>query len=82
MQGDTVQVSRGPAAGMIAIKHLGTNGRVAGSGLTRRIPWRIPIILPICWRSIAQTLIPVAMIFAMGFYINRRKFANVTFAVA
>ena len=25
-QGDTVQVSRGPAAGMIAIKHLGTNG--------------------------------------------------------
>ncbi len=26
LQGDTVQVSRGPAAGMIAIKHLGTNG--------------------------------------------------------
>ena len=26
MQGDTVGVSRGPAAGMIAIKHLGTNG--------------------------------------------------------
>ncbi len=26
LQGDSVQVSRGPAAGMIAIKHLGTNG--------------------------------------------------------
>ena len=26
LQGDTVNVSRGPAAGMIAIKHLGTNG--------------------------------------------------------
>ena len=26
LQGDTVQVSRGPAAGMIAIKQLGTNG--------------------------------------------------------
>ncbi len=26
MQGDTVNVSRGPAAAMVAIKQLGTNG--------------------------------------------------------
>ena len=26
LQGDTVEVSRGPAAAFIAIKHIGTNG--------------------------------------------------------
>lgn len=43
LQGDTVQVSRGPAAAMIAIKHVGTNG---GDGLVpiQLIRWRIPII--------------------------------------
>jgi K+-transporting ATPase ATPase A chain len=30
---------------------------------------------------VAQTLIPVAMLFALGFYINKKKFAYVTFAI-
>ena len=80
LQGDTVQVSRGPAAGMIAIKHLGTNGG-GWFGANSAHPLENPDYITNMLEMIVQTLIPVAMIFAMGFYINRRKFANVTFAV-
>jgi K+-transporting ATPase ATPase A chain len=80
MQGDTVQVSRGPAAGMIAIKHLGTNGG-GYFGANSAHPLENPDYFTNILEMVSQTLIPVAMIFALGFYINRRKFANVTFAV-
>jgi K+-transporting ATPase ATPase A chain len=80
MQGDTVQVSRGPAAGMIAIKHLGTNGG-GWFGANSAHPLENPDYFTNMLEVIVQVLIPVAMIFAMGFYINRKKFANVTFAV-
>lgn len=80
LQGDTVQVSRGPAAGMIAIKHVGTNGGGwygANSAHPLENPDYFTNMLEIC----AQALIPIAMVFALGFYINRRKFAYVTFAI-
>src|SRR3984957_11129780 len=80
LQGDTVQVSRGPAAGMIAIKHLGTNGG-GYFGANSAHPLENPDYFTNMLELVAQTLIPVAMIFALGFYINRRKFANVTFAI-
>jgi potassium-transporting ATPase potassium-binding subunit len=80
MQGDTVQVSRGPAAGMIAIKHLGTNGG-GYFGANSAHPLENPDYFTNILEMVAQLLIPVAMIFALGFYINRQKFANVTFAV-
>jgi K+-transporting ATPase ATPase A chain len=80
MQGDTVQVSRGPAAGMIAIKHLGTNGG-GYFGANSAHPLENPDYFTNILEMVAQLLIPVAMIFALGFYINRKKFANVTFAV-
>jgi len=80
LQGDTVQVSRGPAAGMIAIKHLGTNGGGwfgANSAHPLENPDYFTNILEIC----TQALIPMALVFALGFYINRKKFAYVTFAI-
>ena len=80
LQGDTVQVSRGPAAGMIAIKHLGTNGG-GWFGANSAHPLENPDYFTNMLELIAQTVIPVAMIFAMGFYINRRKFAYVTFII-
>lgn len=80
MQGDTVQVARGPAAGMIAIKHLGTNGG-GYFGANSAHPLENPDYFTNMIEMVAQTLIPVAMIFALGFYINRKKFANVTFAI-
>jgi potassium-transporting ATPase potassium-binding subunit len=80
MQGDTVQVSRGPAAGMIAIKHLGTNGG-GWFGVNSAHPFENPDYFTNMLEVIVQVLIPMAMIFALGFYINRKKFANVTFAI-
>src|SRR6185437_7352817 len=80
LQGDTVQVSRGPAAGMIAIKHLGTNGGGwfgANSAHPLDNPDYFTNMLEIC----TQALIPMALVFALGFYINRKKFAYVTFAI-
>jgi len=80
LQGDTVQVSRGPAAGMIAIKHLGTNGG-GWFNANSAHPLENPNYFTNMLEIIVQTLLPIAMIFALGFYINRRKFANVIFGI-
>ena len=80
LQGDTVNVSRGPAAGMIAIKHLGTNGG-GWFGANSAHPLENPNYFTNMLEMIIQVLIPMAMIFALGFYIKRRKFANVIFGV-
>lgn len=80
MQGDTVGVSRGPAAGMIAIKHLGTNGG-GWFGANSAHPLENPNYLTNMVEMIAQMLIPIAMVFALGFYVNRRKFAWVIYGV-
>jgi potassium-transporting ATPase potassium-binding subunit len=80
LQGDTVQVSRGPAAAMIAIKHLGTNGG-GWFNANSAHPLENPDYFTNMIEVIAQCLIPIAMIFALGFYINRKKFAWVTFII-
>ncbi len=80
MQGDTVQVSRGPAAGMIAIKHLGTNGG-GWFNANSAHPFENPNYFTNMLEVIAQVLIPIAMLFALGFYIKRKKFAYVIFGV-
>lgn len=80
LQGDSVQVSRGPAAGMIAIKHLGTNGG-GWFGANSAHPLENPNYLTSSVELIAQLIIPIAMIFALGYYIKRKKLARVIFAV-
>ncbi len=80
LQGDSVTVSRGPAAGMIAIKHLGTNGG-GWFGANSAHPLENPNYFTNMLEVIAQVLIPMAMIFALGFYIRKTKFANIIFGV-
>lgn len=80
LQGDPVQVSRGPAAAMIAIKHLGTNGG-GWFGANSAHPLENPSYFTAMLQLILQVIIPIAMIFAMGFYIQRKKFAYVIFGV-
>lgn len=80
LQGDTVNVSRGPAAGMIAIKHLGTNGG-GWFGANSAHPLENPNYFTYMTEMVAQVLIPIAMIFALGFFINRKKFAYIVFAI-
>ncbi|MBC7423019.1 MAG: potassium-transporting ATPase subunit KdpA, partial [Ferruginibacter sp.] len=80
LQGDSMQVSRGPAAGMIAIKHIGTNGG-GWFGANSAHPLENPNYFTNMLEVITQCLIPIAMIFALGFYIKRKKFAYVIFGV-
>jgi len=80
LQGDTVQVSRGPAAAMIAIKHVGTNGG-GWFGANSAHPLENPNYFTNMLEMVMQVIVPVAMIFALGFYIRNKKFARVIFIV-
>ncbi|WP_339071595.1 potassium-transporting ATPase subunit KdpA [Chitinophaga sp. 180180018-3] len=80
MQGDTVNVSRGPAAGFVAIKHLGTNGG-GFFGANSAHPLENPNYVTWMTEMVAQVVIPIAMVFALGMFIQKRKFANVIFGI-
>ncbi|WP_299291560.1 potassium-transporting ATPase subunit KdpA [uncultured Mucilaginibacter sp.] len=80
LQGDTLNVSRGPAAQMIAIKHLGTNGG-GWFGANSAHPLENPNYLTNMVEIIAQFIIPVAMILAFGYYIKRKKLGWIIFGV-
>jgi len=80
LQGDAVQVSRGPAAGMIAIKQIGTNGG-GWFGANSAHPLENPNYLTNAVETISTFLIPVALVFSLGFYINRKKLAWIIFGV-
>jgi potassium-transporting ATPase potassium-binding subunit len=80
LQGDTVHVSRGPAAAMIAIKQLGTNGG-GYYGPNSSNPMENPNYFTNIVENLAILLIPIAMVFALGYVIKRRKFAWMVMAV-
>lgn len=80
LQGDTVQVSRGPAAAQIAIKQLGTNGG-GFFGANSAHPLENPSYLTNLAESVAILLIPMALVFALGFYLKRRRLAWMIFGV-
>ena len=80
LQGDTVTLSRGPAAQMIAIKHLGTNGG-GYFGANSAHPFENPNYLTNMTEIISQFIIPVGMIIALGFFVRRRKLGWVIFGV-
>src|SRR6476661_991839 len=80
LQGDTVHVSRGPAAGMIAIKHLGTNGG-GWFGANSAHPLENPNYFTNSVELIAQVILPIALLFALGIYIRKKKFAYVVFGI-
>jgi potassium-transporting ATPase potassium-binding subunit len=80
LQGDSVQVSRGPAAGMIAIKQIGTNGG-GWFGANSAHPFENPNYLTNAVESISIFLISAALVFALGFYLNRKKLAWIIFGV-
>lgn len=80
LQGDTVNVSRGPAAGFVAIKHLGTNGG-GWFGVNGAHPLENPNYLTNMVEVISQVIIPIAMVFAFGYFIRRKKMAWVIFGI-
>lgn len=80
LQGDTVNVSTGPAAGFIAIKHVGTNGG-GFFGSNSAHPFENPNYFTNMVEMFAQLIIPLAMIFAFGYFIKRKKFSWMIFGV-
>ncbi|THD32273.1 MAG: potassium-transporting ATPase subunit KdpA [Flavobacterium johnsoniae] len=80
LQGDSVEVSTGPAAAFTAIKHVGTNGG-GFFGTNSAHPLENPNYLTNIVEMIAQMIIPFAMVFALGFYLNRRKLSWMIFGV-
>lgn len=80
LQGDTVKVSRGPVAAFVAIKHVGTNGG-GFFGTNSAHPLENPNYLTNITQMIAQMLIPLAMIFAFGYYTRRKKTGWLIFGV-
>ena len=80
LQGDTVQVSRGPAAAFVAIKHIGTNGG-GFYGANSAHPLENPNYLTAFLQMFAQSIVPLAMVFGLGFYLRRRRLAMMIFGV-
>lgn len=80
LQGDQLEVSRGPVAAFVAIKHLGTNGG-GFFGPNSAHPFENPNFTTNIIEITTQMLIPLAMIFAMGYIIKRRKLAWTIFGV-
>ena len=80
LEGDTVNVSRGPAAAMIAIKHLGTNGG-GYFGVNSAHPLENPNYLTNMVELIVQVIIPIAMVIAFGIFIRRRRLSWMIFGV-
>jgi K+-transporting ATPase ATPase A chain len=80
IQGDTVNVSRGPAAAMVAIKQLGTNGG-GFFGANSAHPLENPNYFTNVVENISIVIIPIAMVFALGYILKRRKLAWMVFGV-
>lgn len=78
--GHVVEVSRGPAAAFIAVKHVGTNGG-GFFGANSAHPFENPNYLTFMVEMIAQMLVPLSMIFAFGYFIGRKKLSWMIFGV-
>lgn len=80
LQGDKVDVSQGPVASFVAIKHLGTNGG-GFFGANSAHPFENPNYFTNVVEMVAQMLIPFALIFTLGFMLKRKKLSWMIFGV-
>ncbi|HLX92951.1 MAG TPA: potassium-transporting ATPase subunit KdpA, partial [Puia sp.] len=80
LQGDSVNVSRGPVAAMIAIKQIGTNGG-GFFGANSAQPFENPNYLTNAVENISILLIPIAMVFAAGYMLKRKRLSWIIFGV-
>ena len=80
LEGQAQQVSQGPTAAIVAIKQLGTNGG-GYFGVNSSHPLENPTYLTNiveCWSIL---IIPMALAFAFGFYLKRKKLGYSIFGV-
>ena len=80
VEGAAQEISQGPTAAIVPIKQLGTNGG-GYFGVNSSHPLENPNAftnIVECWSIL---IIPMAMVFALGFYLKRRKLAYSIYAV-
>lgn len=80
LEGKEQQVSRGPVAAFVAIKQLGTNGG-GFYGPNSANPMENPNYITNIVETVSIVLIPIAMIFALGFVLKRKKLAWTIYGV-
>jgi K+-transporting ATPase ATPase A chain len=80
LQGDLVSVARGPAAVMLPIKHLGSNGG-GFFGTNTAHPFENPGMVTYCLHLITVFLLPMAFVCFVGYYLNRRKLGVIIFTL-
>lgn len=80
LEGNPQYISQGPAAAIVPIKQLGTNG---GSyyGVNASHPLENPTYLSNMTECCSILIIPMAMVFAFGFYVDRKKLGYSIFGV-
>ncbi|WP_333661408.1 potassium-transporting ATPase subunit KdpA [Chishuiella changwenlii] len=80
LEGTEQQISQGPVATFVAIKHLGTNGG-GFFGPNSAHPLENPNYFTNIIEMVTQMIIPIAIVFAMGYMIKRKKLAWTIFGV-
>lgn len=80
LEGQEQSISTGPVAAFVAIKHLGTNGG-GFFGTNSAHPHENPNYFTNMVEMTAQMLIPIAMIFALGFIIKKRRISWMIYGV-
>lgn len=80
LEGETIQVAGGPTAPMVSIKQLGTNGG-GFFGPNSTHPFENPNYLTNISENVAILLIPMALVFAFGFFLQRKRLAMLFFGV-
>ena len=80
LEGTTQQISQGPTAAIVPIKQLGTNGG-GYFGVNSAHPLENPTYLTNmleCWSIL---ILPMSMVFALGFYLKRKRLGYTIFGV-
>jgi potassium-transporting ATPase potassium-binding subunit len=80
LEGDTVQVATGPVSSVVAIKQLGTNGG-GYFGPNSTHPFENANYLTNIASNFSILIIPVALVFAFGFYLDKKKLSWILFGV-
>jgi potassium-transporting ATPase potassium-binding subunit len=79
VEGQEQTIARGVTAGVVSIKQLGTNGG-GYFGPNSAHPYENPTPLSNLVEMWSITIIPMAMVWTLGYFVGRRKLAVVIFA--
>lgn len=80
LEGKEQIISRGPVAAFVAIKQLGTNGG-GFYGPNSSNPMENPNYLTNIVESVSIFIIPIALVFALGYMLKRKKLAWTIYGV-